>query len=193
MTVPRLVFRILNSVRYLLSQIFSAQANKPGTSEGDTAMEQETSLALTYDLFQLMKQFPRLRFKQYSIDGLTPGEQGLLVMLVLNFDGSRQALKVTELSNLLQITPAGVTHLLNPLEETGHIERLQDPHDRRIVRVGLTGKGRQAAEILMRAVQEQLAGLVDHLGEQDSKRLIHLLAKAVGYFAAQAEKQNGSK
>lgn len=156
--------------------------------EGDTVMKEKTSLALTYDLFQLMKQFPRLRFKQYSTDGLTPGEQGLLAMLVMNFDDTRKTFKVTELSNLLQITPAGVTHLLNPLEETGHIERLQDPHDRRIVRVGLTDKGARAAEVLMKAVQEQLAGLVDHLGEEDSRTLIRLLTKAVGYFAAQPEK-----
>lgn len=146
------------------------------------------SLALTYDLFQLIKQFPRLRFKQYSTDGLTPGEQGLLAMVVMNFDGTKKALKVTELSNLLQITPAGVTHLLNPLEETGYIERLQDSHDRRIVRVGLTDKGMRAGEVLMQAVQEQLAGLVDHLGEEDSRTLIRLLSKAVGYFAAQSEK-----
>ena len=145
-------------------------------------MKQKTSLALTYDFFQLLKQFPRLRFKQYSIDGLTPGEQGLLVMLVMSFDGTRRALTVTEVSNLLQITPAGVTHLLNPLEETGHIERLQDPHDRRIVRVGLTAKGKRAAEVLMKAVQEQLGGLVEHLGEEDSKTLIRLLTKALEFF-----------
>ena len=145
-------------------------------------MKQKTSLALTYDFFQLLKQFPRLRFKQYSIDGLTPGEQGLLVMLVMSFDGTRKALTVTEVSNLLQITPAGVTHLLNPLEETGHIERLQDPHDRRIVRVGLTVKGARAAEVLMKAVQEQLGGLVEHLGEEDSKTLIRLLTRALEFF-----------
>jgi DNA-binding MarR family transcriptional regulator len=145
-------------------------------------MKEKTSLALTYDFFQLLKQFPRLRFKQYSIDGLTPGEQGLLVMLVMSFDGTRRALTVTEVSNLLQITPAGVTHLLNPLEETGHIERLQDPHDRRIVRVGLTAKGKRAAEVLMKAVQEQLGGLVEHLGEEDSKTLIRLLTKALEFF-----------
>jgi DNA-binding MarR family transcriptional regulator len=145
-------------------------------------VKQKTSLALTYDFFQLLKQFPRLRFKQYSIDGLTPGEQGLLVMLVMSFDGTRKALTVTEVSNLLQITPAGVTHLLNPLEESGHIERLQDPNDRRIVRVGLTGKGTRAAEVLMKAVQEQLGGLVEHLGEEDSKTLIRLLTRALEFF-----------
>jgi DNA-binding MarR family transcriptional regulator len=146
-------------------------------------MKEKTVLTLTQELFQLMQQFPRLRFKQYSIDGLTPGEQALLVMLIMNFGEARKTLTVTELSYLIQITRAGVTHLLNPLEETGHIERLQDPKDRRIVRVGLTDKGTRAAGLLMKAVHEQLGGLIEHLGEEDSRTFIRLLAKAIEFFS----------
>ena len=145
-------------------------------------MKEKTSLTLTRELFQLMQQLPRLRFKQYAIDGLTPGEQALLLMLVMDFGGTRKALTVTELSNLLQITPAGVTHLLNPLEETGHIERLQDPKDRRVVPIGLTYKGTRAAETLMRAVHEQLGGLVEYMGEEDCRTFIRLLGKAIDFF-----------
>jgi DNA-binding MarR family transcriptional regulator len=148
-------------------------------------MKQKTSLDLTHDLFQLMKQFPRPKLKQSSIDGLTRSEYELLVMLVMNLDKDKKALTVTEISNLLQITPAGVTHLINPLEDTGYIERLQDLHDRRIVRIGLTDKGTQVAEALISEVQEQLIGLVNHLGEEDSKTLIRLMSQAIEYFAAQ--------
>lgn len=146
-------------------------------------MTYKTTLALTHDLFQLVKQVPHLKFKQSSTDGLTRSEQGLLVMLATNFDGTKKALTVTEMSSLLQITPAGVTHLLNPLEETGHIERLQDPNDRRIVRVGLTDKGTRVAEIFIRESQEQLAGLIDHLGEKDSRTFIRLLARVIEFFS----------
>jgi len=148
-------------------------------------MKQKTSLDLTHDLFQLMKQFPRPKLKQSSIDGLTRSEYELLVMLVMNLGEDKKAFTVTEISNLLQITPAGVTHLINPLEATGTIERLQDPHDRRIVRIGLTDKGTQVAEALISEVQEQLIGLVNHLGEEDSKTLIRLMSQAIEYFAVQ--------
>ncbi len=146
---------------------------------------EKTSLDLTRDLFQLMKQFPRPKLKQSSIDGLTRSEYELLVMLVMNFDGDKKALTVTEISSLLQITPAGVTHLINPLEETGTIERLQDPNDRRIVRIGLTDKGAQVAEALILEVQEQLIGLINYLGEEDSRTLIRLMSQAIDYFAVQ--------
>lgn len=150
-------------------------------------MKEKTSLALTCDLFQLMKQFPRPKLKQSSIDGLTRSEYELLVMLVMNHDKDKTALSVTELSNLLQVTPAGVTHLINPLEETGYIERQQDPNDRRIVLIGLTDKGTQVAEALISEVQENLIGLVNHLGEEDSKTLIRLMSRSIGFFTSQFE------
>jgi DNA-binding MarR family transcriptional regulator len=150
-------------------------------------MKEKTSLALTCDLFQLMKQFPRPKLKQSSIDGLTRSEYELLVMLVMNHDKDKTALSVTELSNLLQITPAGVTHLINPLEQAGYIERLQAPNDRRIVLIGLTDKGTKVAEALISEVQEQLIGLVNHLGEEDSKTLIRLMSQAIEFFTSQFE------
>jgi DNA-binding MarR family transcriptional regulator len=150
-------------------------------------MKENTSLALTHDLFQIMKQFPRPKLKQSAIDGLTRSEYELLVMLVMNLDGDKKALTVTEISSLLQITPAGVTHLINPLEVAGYIERLQDPNDRRIVRIGLTGKGTQVAESLITEVQENLIGLVNYLGEEDSKTLIRLMSQAIEYFTSQFE------
>jgi DNA-binding MarR family transcriptional regulator len=150
-------------------------------------MKEKISLALTHDLFQIMKQFPRPKLKQSAIDGLTRSEYELLVMLVMNLDGDKKALSVTEISSLLQITPAGVTHLINPLEGAGYIERLQDPNDRRIVLIGLTDKGTKVAEILISEVQENLIGLINHLGEEDSKTLIRLMSTAIEYFASQFE------
>jgi len=148
-------------------------------------MTNQDQLDLTQDLFQLMKQFPRPKLKQSSIDGLTRSEYELLVMLVMSTKDGKGAFTVTEISNLLQVTPAGVTHLINPLEEAGYIERLPDPHDRRIVRIGLTEKGTQTAETLISEVRENLIGLVNHLGEEDSKTLIRLMSKSIEFLASQ--------
>lgn len=150
-------------------------------------MKESTSLELTRDLFQIMKKFPRPKLKQSAIDGLTRSEYELLVMLVMNLGDDKKAFTVTEISNLLQITPAGVTHLINPLEKTGYIERLHAPNDRRVVLIGLTDKGTKVAESLISEVQEQLIGLINHLGEVDSKTLIRLMSKSIDFFATQFE------
>lgn len=155
-------------------------------------MKEKTSLALTQDLFQLMKRFPRPKLKQSTIDGLTRSEYELLVMLVMNLTADKKAFSASEISSLLQITPAGITHLVNALEEAGYIERLPDPRDRRIVLIGLTDKGYQVAEALISEVQENLIGLVTHLGEENSRALIRLMSQATDYFISQFEAENSA-
>ena len=150
-------------------------------------MNEKKALALTNELFQVMRQLPRLNFREPVIEGLTASEKGLLQMLALNAEESKAALKDTDISNLLQITPAGVTHLLNPLEQKGFIERLPDDKDRRIVRIRITGSGAKAAEGVGSEAQRQLIGLVEHLGERDSRTLVRLLSSAIEHFATQSE------
>jgi DNA-binding MarR family transcriptional regulator len=143
-----------------------------------------TALTLTQDLLYLTRQFPRLRFRENTIEGLTTSEKGLLMLLDLESTEVKDALTVTGISSLLQITPAGVTHLLNPLEEQGYIERRPDPRDRRMVRICLTQRGARAARALTAEAQRQLIGLVEHLGEKDSRTLVGLLSRTVEYFAS---------
>lgn len=150
-------------------------------------MKEKTSVDFTHDLFQLIKQFPNLKLKQSAIIGLTRSEYELLVILKMNVDDQRTAISVSEISNLLQITPAGVTHLINPLEEKGFIKRLPDPNDRRIVLIGLTNKGTKTAEAIIADVQKELIGLVNYLGEEDSITLVRLMNRALEYFASQFE------
>ena len=152
-------------------------------------MKEKTSLDIALEIFRLIKQIPlpRPKLKKNSIDGLTRSEYELLIMLVISLGDDKQALTVTEISNLLQITPAGVTHLINPLEEVGYIERLQAPKDRRIVLIGLTEKGNQVADVLILEIQEQLIGLVNHLGKKDSETFFRLLSKSIIFFKEQLE------
>ena len=150
-------------------------------------MKEKESLDLTRELFQLMKQFPNLKLKQSAIIDLTRSEYELLVILKMNVDDQKTAISVSEISNLLQITPAGVTHLINPLEEKGFIKRLPDPNDRRIVLIGLTNKGTRTAEAMIADVQREFIGLVNYLGEEDSRTLVRLMSRALEYFASQFE------
>jgi len=150
-------------------------------------MEEKKSSDVIQGLFKLIKRFPNLKLKQSAIIGLTRSEYELLVILKMNIDDQKTAISVSEISNLLQITPAGVTHLINPLEEKGFIKRLPDPNDRRIVLIGLTKKGTKTAEAIITDVQRELIGLVNYLGEEDSKELVRLMSRALEYFASHFE------
>lgn len=152
-------------------------------------MEEKVSRALIQDLFQLIKRFPHLKFKPDMLQDLSRSEYELLVILRMNLNVEKPAISVSEISNLLLITPAGVTHLINPLEAKGFVERLADPTDRRVVRIGLTAKGSTTAEALLTIVQEQLQGLVNYLGVEDGEQFLHLMARALEYLTAQVGAQ----
>lgn len=151
-------------------------------------MKKEVPFELTQDLFKLMKQVPRLKFKQSVVEGLTRSEYELLTILKMNIYDKGTAMSVSEISNLLQITPAAITHIINPLEEKGFIKRLPDPKDRRVVLIGLTDKGAKTADALIADVKEQVVGLINYLGEKDSREFVRLLSRAFEYFESQPEK-----
>jgi DNA-binding MarR family transcriptional regulator len=145
-------------------------------------MQQQPPLLLTQDIVRLMKQFTGLKIR--PIAGLTRSEQELLLRLALSFNETKQALTVTGISGLLQITPAGVSHLLNPLEENGYIERLSDPKDRRIVRIGITDQGTHEAAAVMADIQAMVVEMVNLLGEEDSRTFLRLLSRVFEHFSA---------
>ena len=146
-------------------------------------MIENTSQLLANNLFQLMKQFPKMKLPQASLHGLTRSESELLVILAINLDDENPAMTVSEISNLLQITPAGTTHLLNHLEEASCIERLRHSSDRRVVLIGLTEHGQKIAQNLIVDFQDTMIGLLEFLGEEDSQNLVNLITKVIEFFS----------
>ncbi len=101
-------------------------------------MKEINSLSLIQDMLKLIKRFPRLRLASGVPDNLTHSEYELLLLLGMNLFAEKTAISVSEISAMLQITPAGVTHLVNPLEAKGYLQRQASPGDRRVVLVALT-------------------------------------------------------
>jgi len=151
-------------------------------------MEEINTLDLIQDLVILTKRFPNLGLGQKIIGNLTHSEYELLLLLGIKLSAERPALSASEISAMLQITPAGVTQLVNLLEAKNYLERRPAPNDRRIVLIALTEQGQATAQILLADMQKHLAGLVEHLGEQDSQTLFRLVYRAITYFSSQGLK-----
>jgi len=144
-----------------------------------------TTHHLTQDLFQLIKKLPRLHLNVQPIEGLTKSEHELLVVLKFNSSEDKTTSTASEITNLLRITPAAGTHLFNPLEKGGYIFRIPDPKDRRVTLIGLTEKGAETTDLLLADVQGQIDGLIEFLGQEDSKTFIRLLTKVFEYITPQ--------
>ena len=154
-------------------------------------MKSAQALALADELLRIINEFPRLDFREYSIEGLTVSEKGLLLMLAMNPGEGKLGLSAAEISHLLKITPGGVTHLLKPLEKNGYIERHPEVHDRRVIRIRMTPRGQHAAQMMVAEARKQVVGLIEHLGDNDSRALVDLIARSMAYFATRPPNTRG--
>lgn len=112
---------------------------------------------------------------------LTPSERHLLQSISW-LSAERDHVRPSDLAQKSRIRPSAVSPTLAALEDRGLVERQGDPQDRRVVRIVLTDEGRATAERVRAAVDEQLAGLADHLGEKDSLEFARLVGLVADYF-----------
>jgi DNA-binding MarR family transcriptional regulator len=140
---------------------------------------------LSQEMFQVLKQFSRVKWENCSIQELKPSECELLGTLYITLANGTSAIPASALSNQLNITPAAVTHLLNPLESGGFIKRDKKPDDKRFVLISLTGKGKKVAETLLEDESENLARLVHHLGKDNSQTFLRLMSSTINFFTDQ--------
>lgn len=146
-------------------------------------MENSSQTDLAQELLQTLAKFRRIGGHQHSSDyGIKPSEFALLHLLLHHSERDSKGLKVSEISELLHITPSAVTHTINSLEKIGYIERQSDPTDRRIVLVRATTLCEGIMENLHAERLQFLEELVTFLGEKDSKDFIRLLSTVQDYF-----------
>jgi DNA-binding MarR family transcriptional regulator len=138
---------------------------------------------LAQELVQTLAQFKRIGSQHHSSkNGIKPSEFIVLHLLLQPSNEDSKGLKVSEISEMLHITPSAVTHTINSLEKGGYIERHSDPSDRRIVLVRATTQSKEVMEQLRTEHIQFIEGLVAFMGEKDSKDFIRLLSTALEYF-----------
>ena len=110
----------------------------------------------------------RLRF--WDSRGLTMAQ--LRLMYTLLVEGERS---IGELAEKLSVRSPTVTGLTNRLIKQRLIERLSEPSDRRIVRIGLTKDGRRVLGEIEAASRAYLDHIFGKMGEEKVEELIRVL------------------
>ena len=124
----------------------------------------------------------RLRF--WDSRGLTMAQLRLIYTLLI--EGERS---IGELAERLSVRPPTVTGLTNRLIKQRLIERLADPSDRRIVRIGLTKDGRRVLGEIEAASRAYLDQIFGKMGEEKVEELIRVLDEFT--VCAQAVQREG--
>lgn len=138
---------------------------------------------------ELIRAFRQLRNISWNnrrpIENCTPAETMTLFFIRRATREQPEGLKASELSNLMNVASPTMTQTLNVLAARGFVDRETDPNDRRAVRIKLTDEGRRLTQMAESKMQEKLAGLIAHLGEERAMLLVELIDDATAYFQAE--------
>jgi len=88
----------------------------------------------------------------------------LNVLAVLDLDGP---LPMSGLAEMLDVSQASATGIVDRMEQRGLVERRRGDEDRRVVRVALTDQGRNLIAGMATERREHLAMMLDHLADDE--------------------------
>jgi DNA-binding MarR family transcriptional regulator len=111
---------------------------------------------LADELTRAMKRIRHRTVHRLEPYGLTPG-QGRALRVLERADRCEtpgRAIRLSELADRLNIAPRSATTVVDALEQSGLVERVPDPADRRAVGLVLTAAGHAAVERLAQVRQE---------------------------------------
>ncbi len=103
------------------------------------------------------------------------------VFFTIGFVFSRQSEPITmgDLSRILGVPFSTATRMIDWLVDNGYVQRLADPDDRRVVRVELTGAGKELYRAMNELFLESAEQVLHNFSLEERKELGRLLNKLV--------------
>ncbi len=89
-----------------------------------------------------------------------------------------------ELSSQLGIPLSSATRMADGLVRAKFVERCDDPHDRRIVRLCITKKGRQFIQTAMGFLRARIAQLLNRFTSEEQHQLLKMMSKLIDSIEA---------
>jgi DNA-binding MarR family transcriptional regulator len=106
---------------------------------------------------------------EQGFEDLTPAH-----LIVLRWPGP-DGLRPVEVAEQTGMSKQALNYLLGQLDETGYLERVDDPDDRRSKRIRVTRRGWAAGKVMRAAVGEIEQEFVDARGKVELENLLELL------------------
>jgi DNA-binding MarR family transcriptional regulator len=113
--------------------------------------------------------------------------QGRFTVLMLLNRNPDEPMSPSDLAARSGVTRATMTGLLDNLERDKLVKRDADRHDRRMLLVQLTAKGRKLLDGMLPDYYRRIACLMSHLEEDEKKSMIDLLHRISAGLPALAE------
>ena len=118
-------------------------------------------------------------FKQYENNYLTRGEITLPQFLALGHLERNGKSKMNDLAKHFKISPSAITGLIDRLLVQGSVVRRADFHDRRIIWIELTAKGRGIIKSINKQKTETLINVFAKISPEDREHYLSILEQVV--------------
>jgi DNA-binding MarR family transcriptional regulator len=120
------------------------------------------------------------RLREMSQESLAPWDITPAHLRALRVLKRHGPMRLSELSEHLQIVPRSTTQVADALESRGLIERRPDPGDRRATLVEVTGHGTEVLDEIREARGTEAERVFGQLSETDRGHLTRILRKLRG-------------
>jgi len=97
-----------------------------------------------------------------------------LILMILDKEGE---LKMSDLASSMNVTTAAMTGTVSRLVASGFVLRLDDPKDRRVIRVKLTAKGSHLVDKLRQQRREMIIRLFKDISADDRQNYLRILTQ----------------
>lgn len=139
------------------------------------------SAQLALNLIYTCEMYHQLTARCFADFGLS--KSSLNILMVLRHCGS-EAMQLHELGELLLVSKANITGIIDHLEEKGYVKRVVDAQDRRARYARITKKAEGLLDEFIPVHYGNINRLLEGLTEDDKKTLLRLLAKTRGSLRA---------
>jgi DNA-binding MarR family transcriptional regulator len=133
-------------------------------------------LILPEHIIQFRRKMEGLKSKMDGAGG-SPEDHSFLFRILILLAQSDACLTMSELSTELNVPMSTATRIVDWLVRGDLVERVNDPNDRRIVRVGLGKGGRELYEMGMAYNKQRISRLLKDFTAEEQAQLLNLLNK----------------
>lgn len=134
-------------------------------------------LELPEDVALFQKKMAALRGASHSFE-----DKAFLYRIFMLLSQNDEPLTMGRLSSELDIPLSTATRIVDGLVQAGMVERVNDPSDRRVVRVGMSENGRELYEAGMAYNKQRIAKLLNVFTADEQEQLLKLMNKLFDAF-----------
>lgn len=101
---------------------------------------------------------------------------------VLSIVSENETTTMKDVANSLLITSPSATAAINQLVKSGHLERIADKNDRRVVRLKITLKGKDAFTEHFKILTEKIGEVLKNLNAQEKNAFAGIFKKIINAY-----------